>query len=258
LTALIQTISSSYKLKCMPFTNFNGIIQTPPNSCGAFALAAALENFALAPQQPQADLLNTDDLTQGYTHQPGAQISNEGGAEAFATAIYQVTGNLLLGFGDATYRYTAPVTNMNPPSALVYVATLFGYPTNQIAVFYTNEGSALFSPIPVLNPGAGSNLLDTEIELLGRINNGGGMIIAGPTDYLAVPPPDGKVQIVLVQQGQHWLAINHTQLYDPGTGFVGAYTLTDTDGDLSFNYTTDEVVRENDFSGIWIELTSGA
>jgi hypothetical protein len=79
------------------------------------------------------------------------------------------------------------------------------------------------------------------------------MIIAGPVNYKGIP--DGAhVQIILVNNGQHWIAINNTQLYDPGTGYVGAYQLAGNEEQVFFNYRIRDINYENDFSGIWIEL----
>lgn len=240
----------------MSFNNFNTIVQTTANSCGAFALAAALENFPLAQQTQQAHLLNTANLALGYSGTLTA-VANTGTPQAFAESIYAVTGNLLLGAGEATYQYTEPAaTNMNPPSAMVYIATLFGYVPKQIAVKYNNTGMQMFTAFEVTNLGNGGDLLNTEIEQLLLINNQQGMVIAGPLDYTD-QPLHNQVQIILVQDGQHWLAINSTELYDPGTGYVGPYDLVlDEDGQQSFNYTMDEDVHENGFSGIWIQLNS--
>jgi hypothetical protein len=235
----------------MSFDIFNGIEQSTANSCGAYALAAALENFGLAQQTHQANLLNTANLATGYS-QAGPAVSNTEGAGAFAASIYQVTGNLLLS-NTAIYEYLVPVSDMNPPSALVYVATLFGYSPNHIAVRYTNAGMATFDALQVTNNGTGGSLLNTEIDLLTIINQNQGMIIVGPVNYNGIPDAT-HVQIVLVQNGQHWIAVNNAQLYDPGTGYVGAYQLVDNEGQLSFDYEMADVTHENDFSGIWIEL----
>jgi hypothetical protein len=198
-----------------------------------------------------AQLLNTANLEAGYS-QAGPAIANTGGAGAFAQGIYQVTGNLLLS-NSATYEYLTPVSDMNPPSALVYVAVLFGYGPNHIAVRYSNAGMEIFDAVQVTNNGTGGSLLNTEIDLLTIINQNQGMIIVGPVNYNGLPDAT-HVQVVLVQNGQHWIAVNSTQLYDPGTGYVGVYQLIENEGQLSFEYQMEDVTHENDFSGIWIEL----
>lgn len=238
----------------MSFNNFNGIVQAPANSCGAFSLAAALDSFGIAQQTHQANLLNTANLSTGY-NQAGPAVSNTGTPTAFAQSIYQVTGNLLLNIlgGTSTYRYLNPVSDMNSPSALVYIATLFGVPPNNIAVRYTNAGMQTFEALTVTNNGAGGNLLATEINLLTAIDQGRGMIIAGPVNYNGIPNGN-NVQIVLVNNGQHWIALNNNQLYDPGTGYVGAYQLVGNGANLSFNYSQGVITHVNTFSGIWIEL----
>ena len=242
----------------MPFDAFNGITQpVGSNECGAYALAAALTNFGLADLSPQANLLNTADLTTGY-NQPGHVVTNTGGAQAFATSIYPITGNLQLtppvapppATGTATYRYQAPVSDMNSPSALVYVATLFGYAPAEIAIRYTNAGETMFNMFNVTDVGNGGTLLNTEIQLLASISQN--LVIVGPMDYTGIPNAT-HVQMVVVNNGSHWLAINNTQLYDPATGYVGAYTLS-TVGPLSFNYVMATIPHNNSFSGVWIEL----
>ena len=237
----------------MSFDNFDTIKQGAENSCGAFALAAALCNFVLVPQTQQALLLNTANLATGY-NQPGHAVSNTGSPTAFAESIYVITGNLSFGIGVANYQYSELVSNINPPSALVYIATLFGFAPNRIAVRYTNAGMEMFQALAVTNTGTGGSLLNTEIGLLNGINNNQGMIIAGPMDYENVPTAM-QVQLILVNRGRHWLAINSTQLYDPGNGYVGPYVLADEGaGQLSWNYKVGEETHENGFSGIWIEL----
>lgn len=241
----------------MSFNSFDNVVQTTTNSCGAFALAAALVNFDLADQTTQACLLNTADLKKGYTAS-GPSVVYSGAASAFAESIYQVTGNLLLGT-DATYEYDTPTNvNMNPPSALVYVATLFGHPPGTIAVKYTGAGMGLFEPLGVTNKGWGANLFATEINLLSLIAGSSAMVIAGPMDYAGKPKTEGFVQIVLVNDGGHWLAISNNQLYNPGDGYVGNYQLAIDQDNVSFEYITgvepDQKTNKYVFSGIWIEL----
>ncbi|EHQ24869.1 hypothetical protein [Mucilaginibacter paludis] len=236
----------------MSFNAFINIAQPAgSNSCGAFALAALLQNFGLQQQNQQAYLLNTENMASGYT-QPGPEVSYNNDPLAFAQSIYQVTGILNTDATNAVYQYLNPVSDMNPPSALVYIATLFGYPPDRITVQYNNAGMNMFSSLHVTNAGAGGTLLNTEITLLAGINDAGNMIIAGPVNY-SNRPNNTQLQMILVDNGTHWIALNSTQLYDPGTGEVGSYTDPVDNGGV-WSCTCPGTNRTYDFSGIWIQL----
>ena len=232
----------------MPFTHFNGIVQATDNSCGAFALAAAMDNFGLALANQNAQLLNTNNLAQGF-NQGVRVVSPGGGAAAFGTSVYQVTGELNLDFTvpDATYQYTAPiVSDMNSPSALAYIANLFAFATT---VFYDQNGSDTFNAVQVTNPTGQGNLFDTEVALLQTLPN----VVITPSlgGYTALPAAN-QVHLLLVNN-EHWVAINNTQLYDSETGYVGAYNHNPLPL-VTVSYMWLGAVKDYPFSGIWIQL----
>lgn len=232
----------------MPFTNYNGIVQTTANSCGAFALAAAMDNFGVPLPNQNANLLNTANLALGFNG-PVSVVANTGAA-AFGNSIYQVTGNLALDMTvpSATYQYTAPaVSDMNSPSTIAYVASLFAFPP---VVFYNMAGQITFNAVPVTNPTGQGNLFDTEVAIMATVP---AITVNHPAvNHLALPGPN-QVHILLVNNN-HWIAINDTQLYDPGTGYVGAYNVNAPLPLATITYDWHGVLQVYNFSGIWIQL----
>jgi len=221
----------------MPFNNYNGVEQTSTNSCGAFALAAALDHIGHA---NYTNILDTANLANGFT---------AAGPAAFAQSIYQITGCLNLGLNTATYQYEAPVEDMNPPSALAYMAVQHGANPANIMTRYNNAAMATFQAMNVTNPGGAPDLLNTEIGLINPPALGN---IVGPTDYIALPV-GGQAQLLLVNDNAHWIAINSFQVYDPGTGFVGPYAADP--GFTAFTYVFNGAPRSYTFSGLWIQLS---
>lgn len=221
----------------MSFAAYNGVQQTTANSCGAFALAAALVHLG---RIDATYILNTADLAQGFNQRRSALL---------AEFIYQSTGNLLLDHanGDATYQYLNPVSDMNAPSALACKATEFG--VTHINSFYNNAAGLVFSAFQVTNAGAGVNLLDTEINLINPPRYGN---VNGPVDYDELPAIN-EVHLLLVNNNDHWVVISNNQLYNPGDGFVGPYTanhplpLTA----ISYNNGADQHLP---FCGLWMSL----
>ena len=226
----------------MSFNAYNNVVQTTPNSCGAFALAAALSHLNHA---QLTNKLNAADVSQGFSV-PDPQ--------GFAQSIYQVTGNLFIDFvhGNATYRYQAPVADMNPPSALAFMAVLHGVDPNNININYNQVADLAFNSINVLNNGGAGNLLDTETAIinippvLGNIH--------GPVNYDALPGP-GKAHLLLVNNKQHWIVINDQHVYDPATGYVGGYVVNDPLPLTTLTYNFNHITEVCNFSGLWIELS---
>jgi hypothetical protein len=225
----------------MPFAAFNNVVQTTPNSCGAFALAAALVHLG---RLQVTNVLNTADLAQGF-NQPGPQSQ--------AQNIYQVTGCLNLDFVhlNATYRYQAPVADMNPPSALAYMAVRYGTTPGNITINYDDAADQTFSAIAVVNNGGAGDLLNTEIALINSPAYGN---VNGNVDYTALPGLN-EAHLLLVNNNTHWIVINNNQVYDPGTGYVGAYVVNNPLPLATLTYTLNNVAQVFQFSGLWIRLT---
>lgn len=220
----------------MPLNNYQNVVQTSVNSCGAFALAAAMAEF-----NPNSLIngLDVNNLGLGYT------LFNPA---PFAQSLYQFTGNLLLDFatGQATYQYQSPAQDMNAPSALVVTALNLGVADNQIRVLYTAGGNTMFGAITVTNNGAGTNLLQTETALIAQTQ----VHVVGPTPY--VLPANNEVHLLVVNNGTHWLALTNNEVYDPGTGFVGPYQ--STVNPVTITYNNGGIVTQCSFTGIWIEF----
>ncbi len=235
----------------MPFNNYNNIVQATPNSCGAFALAAALSDLLPIP----LSILDVANPNNRYT------VANPASATAFAEYIYSITGNLLLNPlahpQTATYQYQVPVADMNPPSALVYVASSLGVNAANIFADYNNAAAALFQAFGVTNfPAPNPNLLATEINIIGGPPAYGNPV--GPMNYGTLPAAN-EVHLLLVGNADHWIAINQNQVYDPGTGFVGAYTttpgvVTAANPLTAINYNNGAPQVQN-FCGLWIAMS---
>jgi hypothetical protein len=225
----------------MSFAAFNNVIQTSPNSCGAFALAAALSHLG---RVQITNVLNTADLAQGF-NQPGPQ--------SLAQLIYQVTGNLDIDFANlnATYRYQAPVADTNPPSALAYMAVRFGVTAANITINYNNAAEQAFSAIAVVNNGGAGDLLNTEIALINSPTYGN---VNGNVNY-GVLPAANEAHLLLVNNNTHWIVITNNQVYDPGTGFVGAYVVNHPLPLTTLTYILNGIVEAFQFSGLWIKLS---
>ncbi|WP_315823808.1 hypothetical protein [Paraflavitalea speifideaquila] len=127
----------------MSFAAYNNVVQTTTNSCGAFALAAALTHLGKA---QVANLLNTADLGQGF---------NLPGPQALAQKIYQVTGCLNLDMANlhANYRYQSPTSDRNPSAALAYMAVYYGVDPAHLYINYNNAGEQTFNAVQVVNNG---------------------------------------------------------------------------------------------------------
>ncbi|MGN7824014.1 hypothetical protein ACTJJB_28070 [Chitinophaga sp. 22536] len=230
----------------MAFNAYHGVTQTTDNSCGAFSLAAALVHLG-ATAVPT--ILNTGNLTQRYTAP---------GPAALAQRIYQTTGNLLLNLAvpapTATYQYEEPVDNYNPPSALAYIASQFGLTTNNVIVYYTNQAAGILQNIQATNVGAGPDLLETEIDLITTQPAYG--LVNGPVNYTQKPGAQ-EAHLLVVENLNHTIALNDTEVYDPGYGYVGPYTLNNNGPlpltQISFTLPSGLVV-DYDFSGVWIKL----
>lgn len=230
----------------MAFNAYHGVQQTTTNSCGAFALAAALTHLGSA---TLPDILNTGNLAQRYTAP---------GPAALAQRIYQITGNLLLNLlaptPTATYRYQAPVNDYNPPSALAFVARQFGLAVNNIIVYYNNNAAGILQHIQVTNVGAGTDLLATEIDLITTQPAYG--LVNGPVNYTQKPGPK-EAHLVVVENLNHTIALNETELYDSAYGYVGPYTLNNNGPlpltQISFTLPSGPTVNYQ-FSGVWIKL----
>jgi hypothetical protein len=223
----------------MSFAAFNNVAQTTANSCGAFALAAALTHVG---QAQVTNVLNTADLGQGF-NQPGPQ--------ALAQDIYQVTGCLSLDMANlhANYRYQAPVGDMNPPSALAYMAVNYGVDPAHLYINYTNAAEQAFNAIAVVNNGGAGNLFETEVALIDSPTYGN---VLGAQDYNNLPAAN-EAHLLLVNGSTHWIAINNNQVYDPATGYVGAYVANPLPL-ATITYTTGGLVHVFQFDGIWIRL----
>ncbi len=238
----------------MSFNKFGGIVQTSDNSSGAFALAAALAhvtNDTVIPNQ-----LNVNDISKLYT-QPNPL--------GLAHAIYQMTGNLKLNPNmvnpedfKATYEYDDPVDGMNPPSALVYAATIYGQPNSRVKVFFNTTGENVLGRYTVTNTGNSGKLFDTEITLIEKQHTA--MAVVGPTEFIS-RPNSNEAQLVLVNNFNHWLALSADQCYDPATGVVAAYTtntpLNNGNPLTTLTVNTDKL-KSYDFCGIWISLTAAS
>lgn len=230
----------------MPFNAYQGVQQTTDNSCGAFSLAAALVHLGSA---TIPNILNTGNLAQRYTAP---------GPEALAQRIYQTTGNLLLNLlapaPTATYQYEEPVGDYNPPSALAFVARQFGPAVHNIIVYYNNQAAGLLQNIQVTNVGAGADLLETEINLITTQPAYG--LVNGPVNYTQKPGPN-EAHLLVVENLNHTIALNENEVYDPGYGYVGPYTLNNNGPlpltQISFTLPGGLVVKY-DFSGVWIRL----
>ena len=241
--------SLTIKQQIMPFNNFNGVTQTTANSCGAFALAAALNDLGYL-VIPPLDRLDTANLANRYN-----VPSQTAASVAAALKLYQVSGNLVMNAAvpNATYQYQNPVADTNPPSALVFLAHQNGVPVASVMTSYDANAAAMFGAFAVTNVGAAGNLLVTETALiLGPPAYGG---VVGPIAYPGPPAAPGTIHILSVNNGAHWIAINDTQVYDSGTGFVGAYVYN-VGPPAQITYAppgVPPVVHQLD--GLWITLT---
>jgi hypothetical protein len=238
----------------MSFANYNGVVQVGNNSCGAFALAAALSDLKNLP------LKRLDTL-----HVANRYSSNTTTPANFATSLYQITGCLLLQGNplpphnpppSATYQYMNPVQNMNPPSALAYVACKNGVQPANIFVKYNNVASNLFQAYPVTNGGTIGSLLANEISIIGTAPIYGNPV--GITDYIALPGAN-QAHLLLVGNFDHWVALNANEIYDPATGFVGPYVTTphpvNAQNPLTrLTYNNGDVHNLN-FCGLWMEMS---
>lgn len=242
----------------MALADFKDIVQNKPASCGAFALAAALESLGCMPASFKISCLNA--ALNDYIDNPKAARI------LFAEFLYAGTGNLVLASTNplkpgctsmlATYNYKNDP--MNSPSGLVKMASIIsGTILKEISVNVTttSQAKAVFSGIPVTNVAPNPNLYDKDKALVEAITysvttTGGGTALQAVavkdalTSYAA--PVLGELQLLLVDPGSgipnHWIAAEQgaagqSNWYDPGTGRV--------DLGSSFKLTP---------SGFWISL----
>ncbi|MVT09003.1 hypothetical protein [Chitinophaga tropicalis] len=217
----------------MSFERFQGVNQTSPNSCGAFALAAALEDMGLA-EIPMA--LNTEVIVEGYT-KPSPQ--------AYAQRIYQITGNVMLGESVAMYQYSSPAMHQNPPSALTCVAHRSGMEASCIRVSYNIAAQEYFSRLELQNISPWPNLFDAEVALISPQFGE----VMGPVEYLSFPEKN-QVHLLGVNDHKHWIVIGYDTCYDSASGTVCRY---DREQPLPLR-TFITLERKYKFSGWWISL----
>lgn len=205
--------------------------QSAPDACGAFALGAALMG---AGEEQHAHTLDIANLQNGYIAEEPIAI-RPANHTTFSEDIYRVTGNLDPQGNPASYVAGG---FRNSPSALVYVASLFGYGADHITVFHTDtEVIQGFQLLPVANPGAVGSLFLTEVNLI----DDRATVDSGPGDNYT-PPQENNIHIVLVDEGNHWIAVNQTHMYDPANanpGNIQPINIEEINGR---------------FSGLWIEL----
>jgi len=216
--------------------DYDGIRQSSPNSCGAFAVASVLAQLGHVPWSNNAH-------------------PAEGEPTQFAEQIYQVTGNLEINFqtAQATYGYTDPVSGRNSPSKMVYEAGVNGIDKRRMIVKYNNGADQTFQAITVMNADAnGASLLEYETDLIVPDL----AYEVGPLDYTT--PFPNEVHIVLVNDNQHWIVVAKELLYDPASGYVGAYS-SEVDPEtntVKFAYTDqDHAITSYTFSGLWIQFS---
>lgn len=219
----------------MSFEKFKDVGQGPTNACGAFALAAALEDLGLVENIPA--VLNTEDLLEGY---------NKPSRQAYAQRIYQVTGNLMLTDEIALYQVDAPARHQSPPSALTSMAHRCGIDTSNIRTFYNEAAKEHFSRLELVskNPSL-PNLFAAEFELISRQS------ISVMEDKYSKFPDKGQVHLLGVNNNRHWIAINYDTCYDSACGSVSFYNRV---GQLPLTTTFRTELQEYQFSGWWISL----
>ena len=203
-------------------------------SCGAYALAAALFQLEVAPPPHNITLYPLDlaNTAHGYIALPTATLTPTQDQTAFAQALYPITGNLSIDSARGTAYYGAHTTTMlNAPSALVYAAKQFGLHT--VEIHATPTAQHTFEHIQC---GAVS-LWKSEVQILKNT-----LHVAPITSQAYAPPTNTKtVDLVLVDDGEHWVAVtwSGTQAvyYDSATGQEQAWPGTKTP------------------TGIWIRLS---
>ncbi len=223
----------------MSFAAYNGVQQSTNNSCGAFALAAALVHLNRATVPALLDAANLKSNGWG-------QLAPKN----LALAIYQTTGCLNINTGivprTATYQYANPVVNMNPPSALLYMAAKHG--VKEANISYNAAAQAFFTATGVTNASAGGlNLLEMETDI---IHTPFYANITAPVNYNRLPVAN-EVHLILVNNYSHWVVISNNELYNPGNGFVGAYTINNPFTNINYNNGAPQTLQ---FSGMWISL----
>ena len=217
------------------FTRYQNTTQQD-QSCGAYALAAALSQLGVAPPLHNITLHSLDaNPVHGYIANPTETLTPTQDQTAFAQALYQITGNLSITLPNATTHgtahYGAHTTSMhNAPSALVYAAQQFGLHT--VEIHATPAGQHMFENIQC----GGVSLWNNEAQILNTLH-------VAPIMSPAYAPPTNTntVDLVLVDDGEHWVAVtwSGTQAvsYDSDTGTVQAWLGTKTP------------------TGIWIRLS---
>lgn len=233
----------------MSFNTYNKVIQSSANSCGAFALAAALTDLGCPNMPANIPRLNTGNLALGYTVAPPFVESH-----SFGDVIYQTTGCLCINDDNTTavYKYTTPLVDTNPPSALAFVAIQCGIAPANVIVNITPDTQIQFTGITLEQQGAAGDLYNTECNLINPPTYG--TLVPNAT-YTHKPEPN-ECHLLLVNNAQHWIAINNTQVYDSATGFVGNYFFNDDIEFTTLTYTLpdNEVVICN-LSGLWLQLS---
>ncbi len=189
-------------------------------SCGAYALTAAL--FQLNAKPPaQGITLHALDLASpahGYIANPTATLTPTQSATNFAQSLYSITGNLEINFPppgstNGTAQYCAHTSKMfNAPSALVYAALQFGLQT--VEIHATAAAQQIFSAIQ----GNAGTLWSSELQILHTLH------VQPAIDQPPYAPPTdtNTVDLVLVDDGKHWVAVtwsgSKAEYYDPATG----------------------------------------
>lgn len=202
------------------FSAYSGITQPElSQKCGAYALAAALNQLRIFTPNTMINpvvlnKIDTNNPAHGYAGGASITVADQLGSIQFADKLYGVTGCLNLNRQDASAMYVdAPDDNktQNPASALVYVAKQFG--VQNIVISYTESLRNTFQQINVLNPNsAGDTLFTVEEQIITRLGYQSRLVTNSEYRY---PTKANEVDIVLVNEGTHWVAITWAGLADP-------------------------------------------
>jgi len=178
------------------------------DECGAYALQCVLQSLdgQRATSIQGVKRLDPANVPSGYTVAVG-----RGEKEELHDLFYQASGVLELELEEQRARYAYAGSGMNAPSALATIAAQAGYRVREVVI--SSACKATYKELSVSNSGC-RNLYTTEKALLTRI----GVAVREREGF--DPPPDGSLSLVLVRDGEHWVAVSGEELYDPATGGV--------------------------------------
>ncbi|WP_299261526.1 hypothetical protein [uncultured Aquimarina sp.] len=185
--------------------NQNQINPNPNNCCGGFALAAIINEIELEGNLPALPHLPSHGIIGINVETP----DNELGVQAYI-AIQVIQDGFIAGSVQEQFVNNPNLivndTRMSLPSSVVNTAINVGVDPDNIIVNFNNDA--------LLALGFFQELINAELATLDNL----GVATQDQPGLVYNRPPVNEYDIILCGDGQHWIASDATDYYNPDDG----------------------------------------